>query len=144
MIRFGTHCSLREGLTGALREAARIGCPSVQIFTRSPRMWKMRPPSSREAGGFRALRRELDIRPLVVHTPYLPNLATSVETLYALSVESLIKDLEVSEELGADYLVIHPGSYSPDASAVAGILAVEKDGMTPGGGFLLDGRVHGK
>lgn len=124
MIRFGVHCSLRNGLPGALEEARDLGCEAIQIFTRSPRMWRMQPPSPEDAAAFRELRSRLAIRPLVVHTPYLPNLATSQEKLYDLSLDSMRKDLAVAESIEADYLVIHPGSYSPGSSPEEGIARI--------------------
>jgi deoxyribonuclease IV len=96
----------------ALQEARRLGCDTVQIFTRSPRMWragKMRPE---DAAAFRKTRQEFKIDPVVVHTPYLPNLCTSVEVLYARSYRALLEDLEHCHMIGADYLVIHPGAHS--------------------------------
>jgi deoxyribonuclease-4 len=121
MIRFGKHCSVRKGLVGALDEAHLLGCEAVQIFTRSPRMWKMSPLSAADARIFVRRRRELGIRPLVVHTPYLPNLASSQNKLYAISVASLKEDLKICEKIAADYFVIHPGSYSLDAAPELGI-----------------------
>lgn len=119
-MRFGVHCSLRHGLSGALEEAKAKGCEAMQIFTRSPRMWKMRPPPASEVKKFRELRKKLDIYPLVVHIPYLPNLGTSKKKLYSLSVAALIDDLSLCGKLGADYLVIHPGSYSEGSTLEKG------------------------
>jgi deoxyribonuclease-4 len=120
-MRFGVHCSLRNGLSGALLEAKEKGCEAMQIFTRSPRMWKMRPPPDGEINKFKALRKKLNIFPLVVHIPYLPNLATSKKKLYALSLKALTDDLGLCERLGADYFVIHPGSFSEDSNMWKGI-----------------------
>lgn len=121
MIRFGVHCSLRNGLTGALDEAKAKKCESMQIFTRSPRMWKMKPPAPEAVADFNEKRKAYDIHPLVVHIPYLPNLATSKKDLYQLSLNALIDDLAIAESISADYLVIHPGSYSEDSTLQEGI-----------------------
>ena len=121
-IRFGKHCSLRRGLVGALDEAKALGCEAMQIFTRSPRMWRMKPPDMAEIVEFNRRRGQAGIFPLVVHTPYLPNLATSDKFLYERSVQAFTEDLLLSALLKADYLVIHPGAYSPGY--------VEKDGIS--------------
>ncbi|MFH1368737.1 MAG: deoxyribonuclease IV [Elusimicrobiota bacterium] len=121
MIRFGVHCSLRDGLTGSLEEAKAKGCEAMQIFTRSPRMWKMKPPAAKAVADFIKLRKIYNIHPLVVHIPYLPNLATSKPELYRLSLQALIDDLRLAEKLEADYLVIHPGSYSDGSTLEEGI-----------------------
>lgn len=121
MIRFGVHCSIRNGLTDALRIAKRIGCESVQIFTRSPRMWKKGFASERDIQEFKSLLITKKIFPLVVHTPYLPNLATSKKRLYQLSIQSMKDDLSFCEKISADYLIIHPGAYSVGSTKTRGI-----------------------
>jgi len=120
-MRFGVHCSLKNGFSGALLEAKEKGCEAMQIFTRSPRMWRMRIPPKDEIEKFRTLRAELGIYPLAVHTPYLPNIATSKESLYHKSVNALIEDLDVAGQIGADFLVIHPGAYSEGSTVESGI-----------------------
>ena len=124
MIRFGVHCSLRKGLPGALEEAKNIECEAMQIFTRSPRMWRMTMPPEGDIRELKASRNRSGIAPLVVHTPYLPNIATSKQKLYAMSLKALIDDLTVSDILRADYLVIHPGAYSETATRETGIKKV--------------------
>lgn len=84
-------------------------------------MWKMTTPAAADIEAFARRRRELGIHPLVVHTPYLPNLATSRRQLYAVSAASLKDDLRICAQLEADYFVIHPGSYSVDADPARGI-----------------------
>jgi deoxyribonuclease IV len=121
MIRFGKHCSLKHGLTGALEEAKALNCEAMQIFTRSPRMWRMKPPDVEQISAFKELRRKLDIHPIIVHSPYLPNLATSKPDLYLLSKTALIDDLGICEKLEADYLVIHPGAFSDGSTLAYGI-----------------------
>src|SRR5512133_3827469 len=101
MIRFGVHCSVRGGLTSALEEAHSIGCEAVQIFTRSPRMWHVRFPDDGEVAEFLKLRAEYKIFPLVVHTPYLPNLATTDARLAKLSYQALEDDLETCRRIKA-------------------------------------------
>ena len=121
MIRFGVHCSLRNGLVGALQIAHRLGCQSLQIFTRSPRMWHMRFPDDADVAAFVAERERLKLFPLVVHTPYLPNLATTDPRLSRLSYQALLDDMEICCRIRADYFVIHPGSYSLDGTLEDGI-----------------------
>ena len=123
-IRFGVHCSLKGGFSGALLEAKQKKCEAMQIFTRSPRMWKMSRHSEQEAADFKELRIKLNIYPLAVHIPYLPNIATSNSVLYRKSVNALIEDLEVANEIGADFLVIHPGAWSEGSTIAQGIIKV--------------------
>jgi len=126
MIRFGVHCSIRNGLKSAIFEAEIIGCEAVQIFTRSPRMWKLGFASRKDIAEFKNLRKEKKIHPLIVHSPYLPNLATSKKKLYELSFNSLKEDLAFCEKIEADYLVIHPGAYSEGSNEEDGIENISK------------------
>ncbi|MBI3292537.1 MAG: deoxyribonuclease IV [Elusimicrobia bacterium] len=119
-MRIGVHCSIRKGLCGALEEARRLGCDALQMFTRSPRMWARRTLSDEEVEVFRAERQRRKLFPLAVHTPYLPNLCTSDERLYSRSLLALKEDLRDAARLGAEFLVIHPGAYSPEATAMEG------------------------
>jgi len=120
-MRLGIHCSVRGGLVTALEEARRLQCDTVQIFTHSPRVWRAGKIKPEDAEAFRRTRRDYGITPVVVHTPYLPNLCTSVEPLYARSYRAFLEDLENCEAIGADFLVIHPGAYSEGATPQFGI-----------------------
>ncbi|MFH1283668.1 MAG: deoxyribonuclease IV [bacterium] len=119
-MRLGIHCSIRNGLVSAVEEAKAIGCESMQIFTRSPRAWKTRSISDSEASEFKDALIKSDIHPLVVHTPYLPNLCSSNVELYNRSMNALSEDIKRGAMLGGSYLIIHPGSYSEGKTEVEG------------------------
>jgi deoxyribonuclease IV len=120
-MKLGTHCSVKGRVVNGLHEAKRLGCDTVQIFTRSPRMWRSGKINPEAAADFRRIRKELKLDPVVVHTPYLPNLCTSVEALYQRSYQALLEDLEHCEMLSADYLVIHPGAHSDGVPRAEGV-----------------------
>lgn len=108
-MRVGFHISIAGSFTRVLERAQKRGCETVQIFTRSPRGWGFNEISGREAGSFQIELKNSGISPLVVHLPYLPNLAAKDSGLYQRSIESLQTDLERSGRLAAAYLVMHPG-----------------------------------
>src|SRR5262245_43480732 len=120
-MRLGVHCSVRGGMTTALEEAKRLSCDTLQIFTHAPRQWRRPRIGDEEAAAFRTLQKKYELYPLVVHTPYLPNLCTTNERLYLRSLEALKEDLMVCEKLGADFLIMHPGAYSEESSPEVGI-----------------------
>jgi deoxyribonuclease-4 len=120
-MRVGVHCSMRRGFSAALEEAAALGCETLQLFTQSPRGWRTRVYSEDEFQRFRSRRLELKIDPIVAHSPYLPNLCTSDDLLFERSLSTLISDLDRCEKLGAEYLVIHPGAYSPNSNFEEGV-----------------------
>lgn len=113
-MRFGVHLSTRHGLQRTVEEAKHLKCDTIQIFTRSPRMWRTRTLEDGEAEIFRHALASAHIYPLIVHTPYLPNLCTSDPALYQKSLRAFQEDIERAQMFRAQYLVIHPGAYSPE------------------------------
>ncbi|HHY97649.1 MAG TPA: deoxyribonuclease IV [Firmicutes bacterium] len=110
-MRFGVHVSIAGGVDKAPDRAIEIGCETMQIFSRSPRSLRTRDLDPEEAGSFMRKIDSTGIFPVVVHIPYLLNLASPKDDLYALSVQALKEDMARSRTLGARYLVIHPGSH---------------------------------
>ena len=110
MHRIGAHTSAAGGVHRAAEEAAAIGCNTLQVFTRSPRMWRGNAPSQESIDRLRALRREHDLNPLAVHGCYLTNLAAVDPGVSEKSKQSFRLEIENARNIGADYLVIHPGS----------------------------------
>jgi len=121
MIKFGIHASLRHGFQSAIEQALSTGCEAMQIFTKSPRVWHSKKYSDQEISEFKKNLQASKLSPLVVHTFYLQNLATSNEELYKKSFIAFEKDLLLANKIGAKYYVIHPGSYSEGANIDAGI-----------------------
>lgn len=108
-MRIGFHVSITGSLMKIIERARERKCETVQIFSRNPRGWKF---TERPKGEIDAFRKELHlsgISPLVVHLPYLPNLASGNLELYRKSITSLQVDLKRAGMFGADYLVAHPG-----------------------------------
>ena len=90
--------------------ARRMGCQTAQIFSHNPRQWKSDSLEEEDAKIFKGDIVKEKIRPVFVHMPYLPNLASSEESLYSRSVDSLYNDLVRTGMLAIPYLVIHLGS----------------------------------
>jgi deoxyribonuclease-4 len=84
----------------------------MQIFSRNPRGWTVKPLDGDDIAEFKKLREKWDIAPVFVHTNYLINLASPRPDLYERSIEQFVIDLERTEALGAEYLVTHLGSAS--------------------------------
>lgn len=109
--RIGVHLSTTGGVAGAVRHAAAIGANTLQIFSSSPRMWRASKISAEQGQQTRAARKELDIGPLVIHTSYLVNVCSQSEEVRGKSIVAFRGEIERALALGAEYLVIHPGSY---------------------------------
>ena len=125
-LRIGIHTSIADGYVSALESARKLGCNALQIFSTSPRMWRGGPARIPEvdASAFRARREELKLGPLVIHANYLINLAASQLMLRTRSIQSFHDELVRAIALGADFIVVHPGSRgdAPAAQAVANVI----------------------
>lgn len=110
-MRFGVHVSRAGGLNRALQNAIDLECDTIQMFATNPRSLRQKAIHEDEASAFRQGLDERDIGPLAVHAPYLLNLASPKEETYELSVRALAHEITCCRSLGADYLVIHPGSH---------------------------------
>lgn len=109
-MRFGFHISIAGGLSRVSPRAVAKGCQTIQIFSRNPRGWNYSPLAQREVESFRSGISQEGIEPVVVHMPYLPNLANPRPEFYRRSLGSLCEDLRRANLLGAQYLVMHVGS----------------------------------
>jgi deoxyribonuclease IV len=120
-IRIGIHTSIAGDLTASLESAYKLGCNALQIFSASPRMWPRAGSRITEADAaqFRARRAELGLGPLVIHTNYLVNLASTDPVLRTRSIQTFHDEMVRALALGADFLVVHPGSARGAAPADA-------------------------
>jgi deoxyribonuclease-4 len=110
-LRLGIHTSTAASLENAALHAAELGANTFQIFSSSPRMWRARMPDPAQVKLLKAARRRFDLRPLVIHVSYLVNLASADPVIRAKSIAAFRGELERAAAIGAEYLVLHPGSY---------------------------------
>jgi deoxyribonuclease-4 len=111
--RIGIHTSIAGDCPQALDIAHGLGCNALQIFSASPRMWPRKERggfSAEVAARFRARRAELGLGPVAIHANYLINLASTDAALWARSVAGFRGELERGTALGADFVILHPGS----------------------------------
>lgn len=109
--RIGIHTSIAGGVQNAAERAYRLGCNAFQIFSTSPRQWRPYQTSFPQCEELRRLREKYDLRPLAIHVNYLVNLAAQNETFLKQSVVAFRGELERAIALGAEFLVLHPGSF---------------------------------
>lgn len=109
--RIGVHLSTTGGVAAAVRRAREIGADTLQIFSSSPRMWRASKISAEQRQQTQAARVELGIGPLVIHTSYLVNVCSQSKEIRDKSILAFRGEMERALALGAEYLVVHPGSY---------------------------------
>ena len=83
-------------------------------------MWRARDFAAEELSAFQRLRSSYDLSPLVIHTNYLVNLASPDPLLRKRSLDAFVGEIRRATALGAEYLVLHPGSFR-DSSREEGI-----------------------
>lgn len=109
--RIGIHTSTSGGPETAAERAYRLGCNTFQMFSSSPRMWKPYQLSKSQCEEMIRLNEKYGIKPLVIHTSYLVNMASSNAEFLGKSIQAFRAEVERGLALGAQYLVLHAGSY---------------------------------
>lgn len=105
------HLGTTGGASNAVERAVEIGANTFQIFSSSPRMWRAPKVDPKQAARMRELRAKHDVGPLVIHTNYLVNVCSQNEEVREKSVGAFHGEIERALALGAEYLVLHPGSW---------------------------------
>ncbi len=109
--RIGAHFSTSGGSWTAINRAVEAGANTLQIFSSSPRTWKPGTVRESDAEKMRAARVEHDVSPLVIHASFLINLCSQTNSIRDSSVAAFRAEVQQALALGAEYLVLHPGSW---------------------------------
>jgi deoxyribonuclease IV len=153
----GAHVSTAGGLVAAHERGRERRCDAIQVFNQSPRMWRPTRWKDHDIAEFRGLMKDGPIKSVVIHAVYLINCASEDRDLRAKSLASLVHALRMGDEIGADGVVVHPGSALKSdkakaikrAGGVIGEALAESDGCdllledTAGAGSTL-GRSFGE
>src|SRR3979490_3012121 len=109
--RIGVHVGTAGGTWTAVERAAAAGANTFQIFSSSPRQWRAAVVKPADAAKMRDLRAKHDVGPVSFHASYLINLCSQTESVRARSVGAFRGEVERALALGAEHLVLHPGSW---------------------------------
>ncbi len=110
-LTLGCHLSISKGFAGAIDAAEELGINALQIFSHNAHSWNIRPISADQAEAFQLRREASSLSYAVIHTMYLINLASSEETIYRRSIDSLRAEIVAAGVLGIDYINTHIGSH---------------------------------
>lgn len=124
-MRLGVHIPIAGGLPLAIERAVHLQCTAMQIFSRSPRGGPAPTLTDAQAQAFDAARRAAGIDPLIIHGPYIINLASPEAYLWDRSVVLFKEEYVRAVRLNAQYLVVHVGSHRGSGEA-AGIARVAR------------------
>jgi deoxyribonuclease IV len=109
-MRAGVHTSIAGALENAAHRANEIGCDAFQMFSANPRGWRAERLSEAACEKFCEVRSGHGLTPLAIHANYLINLAAPDTAIRSLSVAAFRAELQRAFALGAEYVVLHPGS----------------------------------
>ncbi len=115
-LRIGSHVGLKapDYFLGSIREAISYHANACMIYTGAPQNSKRKPVSAFKLEQARMLMKEngIDADSVIVHAPYIINLANTVKTETAdFGAEFLAEELKRVREIGSSVLVLHPGAH---------------------------------
>ncbi len=126
MIKLGSHVGMsgKEMFLGSAKEAASYGANCFMVYTGAPQNTRRKPIEDLNIESGWNYMREHGIEDLIIHAPYIINLANSIKPeIFELAVDFLTIELERSTAMHSKVLVLHPGSHV-DAGADIGIAKI--------------------
>lgn len=115
MLYIGSHVSFSkdEQLLGSLKESLGYGSNCFMFYTGAPQNTNRVPIDDELTKEALELmnKNNIDINNIIVHAPYIINLANPDLEKHSFSVSFLKQEVSRCEKLGISYLVLHPGSH---------------------------------
>lgn len=127
-IKLGCHVGMagKDMFLSSAREAASYGANVFMLYTGAPQNTRRKDISNLNIDAGWEYAHEHGIDEIVVHAPYIINLANTVKPeTYELAVEFLEKEIVRTAAMRSRILVLHPGSHV-NAGAEAGIAQIIK------------------
>jgi deoxyribonuclease-4 len=110
VMKIGVHLSISGGLYLALEKSRELKIQAVQIFLKNSNRWKAKPYSADDIEKFLNAKSGIPDIAIFAHSGYLINLAGS-SPIRNKSINALADELNRAEQLGIEYVTIHPGSH---------------------------------
>jgi deoxyribonuclease IV len=106
----GCHVSIRDGYREAAKNAYQQGAKAFQYFPKNPRSLTVKAFDERDAQACKQYCQQHALQS-IAHTPYPTNLAVDDQTLYRVTVDSLLNDLAIADACGSIGVVVHFGQF---------------------------------
>lgn len=102
----------KEMLLGSIKEAISYGANCFMVYLGAPQNTVRKPYLSQNASEMAKLAEvyHINLEDVIVHAPYVVNLARSDKDMHDFSVRFLSEELHGIQLVGAKYMVLHPGS----------------------------------
>lgn len=128
MIILGSHVGMsgKDMLLNSVKEALSYGANTFMVYTGAPQNTRRKEISELNIPAARACMEENGMHNFIVHAPYIINLANTIKPeTFELATEFLEKEINRTAAMGANVLVLHPGSHV-GAGEEAGIAQICK------------------
>lgn len=113
-MKIGSHVGMsgKDMLLGSAKEAVSYGADTFMFYTGAPQNTRRKEISELKIDPAWQYMEEHGIRDIVVHAPYIINLANTVKPeTYELAVEFLALELERTAACRSRTLILHPGAH---------------------------------
>ena len=110
----GSHVSMsgKDMLLGSAKEAYSYAANVMMVYTGAPQNTRRKPIEELNAEIGKKFMAENGIKEVVVHAPYIINLANTTKEGYIdFAIDFLKEELRRAEAVGATQVVLHPGSH---------------------------------
>lgn len=110
----GSHVSMsgKEMLLGSAKEAYSYGANVMMVYTGAPQNTRRKSIEELNAEIGKKFMAENGIKEVVVHAPYIINLANTTKEGYIdFAIDFLKEELRRAEAVGSTQVVLHPGSH---------------------------------
>ena len=117
MLILGSHVNFNKDdqLLGSTKQALSYGANTFMLYTGAPQntmRYPIKDDECLEEAYSLMKENNMDISNIIVHAPYIVNLANRIdEDKYKFSVRFLKEEVKRCGQLGIKYLVLHPGSH---------------------------------
>lgn len=116
MVKIGSHVSLsgKKMFLGSVEESLENGANCLMVYTGAPQNTKRRPIDEFRVDEAKELlaKNNISMDDVIIHAPYIINLAnTTKPEVFELAVDFLRQEIKRVEEIGAKYIVLHPGAH---------------------------------
>lgn len=115
MLIIGSHVSFKKDtqLKGSVLEALSYGANTFMFYTGAPQNTSRYPIDNKLTSEAKKIMEynNMDINNIIVHAPYIINLANGDPDKYDFSIRFLKQECKRCEDIGVNKLVLHPGSH---------------------------------
>lgn len=123
MLKIGSHVSMggSKMFLGSVEETLSYNATAFMIYTGAPQNTRRKPIEKMRINEGKELMREKGIEPqdVVVHAPYIMNLANPDPEKQKFAVDFLTDEVKRSASMGVSQIVLHPGAHVKQGSEAA-------------------------